>query len=80
MTKKEKNLCEIRMDNAILKALNSKEEYEKYERLKKAGDEVEAEIALRRADQETGYAEGVNDLLVSLGFKHEKMKTLSELL
>ena len=57
MTKKEKNLCEIRMDNAILKALNSKEEYEKYERLKKAGDEVEAEIALRRADQETGYAE-----------------------
>lgn len=80
MTKKEKNLCEIRMDNAILKALNSKEEYEKYERLKKAGDEVEAEIALRRADQEIGYAEGVNDLLVSLGFKHEKMKTLSELL
>lgn len=80
MTKKEKNLCEIRMDNAILKALNSKEEYEKYERLKKAGDEVEAEIALRRTDQETGYAEGVNDLLVSLGFKHEKMKTLSELL
>ena len=80
MTKREKIICESLMNNAIMKALNMKEEYNKYERLKKDGDETTAEMTLRCFDQAYGYADGVYTFLDSLGFKHEKMNTLGQLL
>jgi len=80
MTKQEVNKCETLMYDAIRKATNSKEDYAAYERLLKEGKQIDAECKLRRADQETGYAEGINQALVTLGFKHNSMKELSELL
>lgn len=50
------------------------------ERLRKEGKEVDAECKLRLADQEIGYAEGINQTLATLGFKHDRMKELSKLL
>lgn len=80
MTKLEYGKCEKLMEEAIWKANNANEDYRVYERLKKEGKSVDAECKLRVADQEIGYAEGINQTLVTLGFKHDRMKKLSELL
>lgn len=80
MTKKEYEKAEKLMEEAIRKANDSKEDYKAYERLLKEGKNVDAECKLRVADQEFGYAEGINQALVSIGFKHERMKELAELL
>ena len=80
MTKVENNRCEILMEDAIRKANNSKEDYRAYEKLLKNGKQVDAECKWRLADQENGYAEGIRQALVSIGFTHERMKELDELL
>lgn len=80
MTKLEYGKCEKLMEEAIRKANNSNEDYKAYERLRKEGKEVDAECKLRLVDQEIGYAEGINQVLATLGFKHEGMKVLSDLL
>lgn len=80
MTKIEYGKCEKLMEEAIRKANNSNEDYRAYERLHKEGKEVDAECKLRLADQEIGYAEGINQVLATLGFKYNRMKELSELL
>lgn len=80
MTKTEYGKCEKLMEEAIRKANNSNEDYKAFERLRKEGKEVDAECKLRLADQEIGYAEGINQALATLGFKHDRMKELSKLL
>lgn len=80
MTKQEIKKCERLMYDAIWKATNAKEDYATYERLLKEGKQVDAECKLRLADQEIGYAEGINQSLATLGFKHNSMKELSKLL
>ena len=80
MTKIENNRCEKLLDEAIRHASNSKEDYAAYERLLKEGKQVDAECKLRLADQENGYAEGIRQSLASIGFTHERMKELDELL
>lgn len=80
MTKLEYGKCEKLMEEAIRKANNSNEDYKAFERLRKEGKEVDAECKLRLADQEIGYAEGINQALATLGFKHDRMKELSKLL
>ena len=40
----------------------------------------QVKLLTRKADQHHGYAEGIHQALAVLGFKHEKMKELSELL
>ncbi len=80
MTKQENKKCEKLLYDAIWKATASKEDYATYERLLKEGKQVDAECKLRLADQEIGYAEGINQVLVTLGFKHNDMEKLSELL
>lgn len=80
MTKIEKSKCEKFMEEAIRKALDFNVDYKEYERLHKEGKEVEAKCKLRLADQEIGYAEGIYQTLAVIGFKHDKMKELSELL
>ena len=80
MTKVEYKKCEKLMEEAIWKANNSNEDYSAYERLKKEGKGVDAECKLRMADQEIGYADGINWALTTLGFKHYRMKELSVLL
>ena len=80
MTKVENMRCEKLLDEAIRHASNSKEDYRAYERLLKDGKQVDAECKLRLADQEIGYAEGIRQALVCIGFTHERMKELDELL
>ena len=80
MTKAENKRCEKLLDVAIRNASNSKEEYARYERLLKEGKKVDAECKLRLADQEYGYAEGIQQALNCIGFTHERMKELCELL
>ncbi len=80
MTKQENKKCEKLLYDAIWKATASKEDYAVYERLLKEGKQVDAECKLRLADQEIGYAEGINQALETLGFKHSDMDKLSELL
>lgn len=80
MTKAENTRCEKLMNEAIRKAADSKEDYRAYERLLKDGKQVDAECKLRLADQEIGYAEGIQQVLVCIGFTHERMKELNELL
>lgn len=80
MTKVENMLCGKLMNDAIKKANNSKEDYKTYEKLLKDGKKVDAECRLRLADQEIGYAEGIRQALVCIGFSHNRMKELEELL
>lgn len=80
MTKAEYSKCEKVMHIAIRKARQSREEYEKEEQHLKNGDLVEGEVAQRRADQHYGEAIGISNVLGELGFKHDKMKELHELL
>lgn len=80
MTKQEIVKCESLVNDAIWKAINSNEAYASYERLLKEGKQIDAECKLRLADQEVGYAEGIYHALCLLGFKHNGMKELSELL
>lgn len=80
MTKVENMRCEKLLDEAIRKAISFKEDYRAYEKLLKDGKRVDAECKLRLADQEIGYAEGIRQALVCIGFTHERMKELDELL
>lgn len=80
MTKGELKKCEGLMYEAIRKANYSKENYATYEKFLKEGKRVEAECKLRLADQEIGYAEGINQVLAALRFKHDDIKTLEDLL
>lgn len=80
MTKVENMRCKKLMEEAIKKATYSKEDYVAYERLLKEGKKVDAECKQRTADQEFGYAEGIRQALVCIGFTHECMKELDELL
>ena len=79
MTKIEYGKCEKLMEEAILKAKQADEEYKAYNQLIK-NDMIKANIGQRKADQHMGYAEGVNQVLAVIGFKHDRMKELSELL
>lgn len=80
MTKAENKRCEKLLDEAIRHASNSKEDYGAYELLLKEGNKVDAECKLRIADQEYGYADGIRQALVCIGFTHERMIELDELL
>ena len=65
--------CENLMHEAIRYAKESKEELEKAMSEK---DKTEREILHSKGVQHYGYAHGINQALVELGFKHEKMKEL----
>ena len=80
MTKVEYRKCEMLMDEAIRKANDSNADYKAFERLSKEGKEIDAGCKQRLADQEIGYAEGINQAFAVLGFKHDRMKDLFDLL
>lgn len=79
MTKLEYGKCEKLMEEAIRKARESNEEYKAYNQLLNE-DAIKAEIEQRKADQHYGEAVGIEQTLVTLGFKHDGMKELSKLL
>lgn len=79
MTKVEYEKCEKLMYDAIKKVKQSNKEYETHNQLVNE-DTAKGNIELRKADQHIGYAEGINQVLVTLGFNHDRMKELSNLL
>ena len=80
MTRLEYIKLEKLMEEGIQKAETSVTDFNTYEEFMKKNDTVGAEIAQRRGDRNLGYAEGVHQTLVAVGFKHEKMKEFSKLL
>lgn len=77
MTKVEYTRCEKLMEEAIQKAKQAKEEFNK------AGSEkdiISKSMLLTMAHSHLGYADGINQTLVCIGFKHERMKDLGNLL
>ena len=79
MTKIEYGKCVKLMEEAIRKARQSDEEYKAYNQLLREGT-ISAEIEQRKADQHYGEAVGINQVLATLGIKHDRMKELSNLL
>ena len=77
MTKVEYAKCEKLMEEAIQKAKQANEEFNKA-RLEK--DIYNLQILMELAQNHLGYAEGINQTLVCIGFKHERMKELRNLL
>lgn len=80
MTKLEYNKCVKLMKEAIEKATFSEECWKAYEKYKEEENHIDAEIKLRLFENSHGYAEGINQTLAILGFKHEKMEELERLL
>jgi len=80
MTKSEYVKCEKLMINAICLGKQVNDEFKKADAYLKVAELHKWEIEQRKADQHYGQVIGVNQVLVSLGFKHEKMKELSRLL
>ena len=80
MTKIEYGKCEKLMKEAICKARQSSEEFEKSQSFFNTGNDVDGEVEQRKADQHYGEAVGIEHALATLGFKHDRMKELSDLL
>ncbi len=80
MTKREQEKCRKLMEEAVISAEKSKELWRFYEENKDTLDTVTAEIKMRDADQHCGYAQGIHQALSVLGFKHEGMKILADLI
>lgn len=77
MTKVEYTRCEKLMEEAIQKAKQAKKEFEKADSEK---DITSKSILLGMAQNHLGYVDGINQTLVCIGFKHERMKELGNLL
>jgi len=79
MTQKEYKRCTGLMIDAISHANRSNECYEEI-RVNKALTDIQIQVKELQGQNALGYAEGINQVLVVLGFKHEKMKELQKLL
>lgn len=77
MTKVEMKKCENLVHEAILSAERATFLWKKHEEAK---DPITAEVKMRDSDQHYGYAEGIYQALVSIGFYNEGMNTLKNLL
>lgn len=77
MTKVEYAKCEKLMEEAIRKAEQGKEELLQFDSCDNFTDKY---ILLQYARDHLGCAEGINQVLVCIGFKHERMKELGNLL
>lgn len=79
MTKIENGKCEKLMEEAINNAKQADEEYKTCIQLLNEC-KIGADTEQRKADQHYGYADGIRQALATLGFKHDRMKELTELL
>lgn len=77
MTKLEIMKCEKLMDEAIEYAIDAND---KFAVAAKHPDATEREILLNTAHNHRGYAEGINQALAVIGFKHELMVELEKLI
>lgn len=80
MTKIEKRRCEQLAQEALKSLRNASTEYGEWELLGRGNSPTAAQISLRKADRHQGYAEGIYQALVVIGYNSESMKELSELI
>ena len=80
MTKVEYEKCKKLMEDAINKTKQAEIEYNTAQGFLNCENRIAYEIETRKADQHYGYAEGINQVLTVIGFKHDRMKELSGLL
>lgn len=80
MTKIEKRRCEQLAQEAKNNFEKAEYHYEEYKEFHLYGNKTDAEIALRETDYHRGYAEGIYQALVVIGYNSESMKELSELI
>ncbi|WP_394884979.1 hypothetical protein [Clostridium butyricum] len=78
MTKIEKNKCEKLINQAIQELIGANELYE--DDKEKNKDSKIATIQIRLADNKRGYAEGMYNALVAVGYKSEKLDKFTQLL
>ena len=78
MTKIEKQRCENLIEEAKENLNQSDMYWEKYEKLKEQEKKTDTEISMRQADQHRGYAEGIYQALVVIGYSSASMKELTE--
>lgn len=76
MNKLENEKCIKLMEEAISYGRRAKLEFDKINKL----EGIEKDIAELNGQNSLGYAEGINQVLVTLGFKHNRMKELSRLI
>lgn len=77
MTKTEYGKCVKLMEDAIRNGEKAREEFVKANESNGKGT---FELLRLQAQNHLGYAEGINQALAILNFKHNRMKELSELL
>lgn len=77
MTKVEYKKCEKLMDEAIRQGEKAREEFSKANETNGKGT---FELLRLQAQNHLGYAEGINQALAVLGFKHDRMNDLFDLL
>lgn len=77
MTKPERIKCEELLSEAIKNIKIADKEFEKAAACR---DRIEKSILLSQAYNHRGYAEGINQVLATVGFKHEQMKELGKLI
>ncbi len=77
MTKVEYTKCEKLMEEAIRKAKDAQKDF--IDALKEY-DQLQRKILRERGQNHLGYAEGINQTLACIGFKHERMEELRNLL
>lgn len=76
------NLEKIKCEKALNEAISSiKEANELYKEEKEKGNDCQyLTPKLRLADNKRGYAEGINQVLVFIGYNSESFKELTDLL
>lgn len=77
MTKVEYAKCEKLMEEAIRKAKDAQKDFID---AWKEDDQLQRKILLERGQNHLGYAEGINQALAVIGFKHERMKMINSYL
>ena len=80
MTRMEYKNCEKLMYEAINLLELSQKEYKDANKLLAENNIEQHETMLRKADQHYGEAVGMNQVLATIGFFHDDMSKLSELL
>ena len=79
MRKRERDKCDRLIEEAVRNISYAQAKWNRYEKCKKEGNAVEAEIALRNFEYHIGYAEGIKQSLECIGYLAGKLKELNEL-
>lgn len=78
MTNMEKLKCKKLIEEANVSLDISDTYWRKYEKMKETENKIDAQIAMRKASYHRGYAEGIYQALVVIGYFDESMEELTE--